>query len=89
MVERYVRDVEAAGSNPVTSTKKALETLRFQGLSFACYAGFSGTLYNVMLTGQHPNVTIASGKAGRIIRKCTAVNPNERYQTTAELWMEL
>ena len=45
----------------------------------------AGVLYNVMLTGQHPSVTIASGKAGRIIRKCTAVNPNERYQTAAEL----
>ena len=48
-----------------------------------------GVLYNVMLTGQHPSVTIASGKAGRIVRKCTAVNPNERYQTTIELWEAL
>ena len=48
-----------------------------------------GVLYNVMLTGQHPSVTIASGKAGRVIRKCTAVNPNERYQTTVELWTAL
>lgn len=45
----------------------------------------AGVLYNVMLTGQHPSVTIASGKAGRIVRKCTAVNPDERYQTAAEL----
>lgn len=45
----------------------------------------SGVLCNVMLTGQHPSVTIASGKAGRIVRKCTAVNPDERYQTAAEL----
>ena len=49
----------------------------------------TGVLYNVMLTGQHPSVAIASGKAGRIIRKCTAVNPNERYQTAAELWSAL
>ena len=48
-----------------------------------------GVLYNVMLTGQHPSVTIAPGKAGRIVRKCTAVNPNERYQTTGELWEAL
>ena len=48
-----------------------------------------GVLYNVMLTGQHPSVTIASGKAGRIVRKCTAVNPNERYQTALELWQAL
>ena len=49
----------------------------------------AGVLYNVMLTGQHPSVTIASEKAGRIIRKCTAVNPNERYQTATELWSAL
>lgn len=49
----------------------------------------AGVLYNVMLTGQHPSVTIASGKAGRIVRKCTAVNPDERYQTAAELWSAL
>ena len=49
----------------------------------------TGVLYNVMLTGQHPSVTIASGKAGRIIRKCTAVNPDERYQTATELWSAL
>lgn len=44
-----------------------------------------GVLYNVMLTGQHPSVAIAGGKAGRVIRKCTRVNPGERYQTAAEL----
>ena len=49
----------------------------------------AGVLYNVMLTGQHPSVTLASGKAGRIVRKCTAVNPKERYQTAAELWAAL
>lgn len=45
-----------------------------------------GILYNVMMTGQHPSVMIASGRAGRVVRKCTAVNPNERYQTALELW---
>lgn len=49
----------------------------------------AGVLYNVMLTGKHPSVTIISGKAGRIVRKCTAVNPDERYQTAAELWSAL
>lgn len=49
----------------------------------------AGVLYNVMLTGQHPSVNIASGKAGRIVRKCTAVNPNERYQSAIELWTAL
>ena len=45
----------------------------------------TGVLYNVMLTGKHPSVTIAPGKAGRIVRKCTAVNPDERYQTADDL----
>ena len=49
----------------------------------------AGVLFNVMLTGQHPSVTIASGRVGRIVRKCTAVNPDERYQTAAELWSAL
>lgn len=49
----------------------------------------AGVLYNVMLTGQHPSVAIASGKPGRIVRKCTAVNPDERYQTASELWSAL
>lgn len=49
----------------------------------------AGILYNVMLTGKHPSVTIAPGRAGRIVRKCTAVNPDERYQTAAELWSAL
>lgn len=45
----------------------------------------AGVLYNVMLTGQHPSVEIARGKAGRIVRKCTALNPDERYQTAEAL----
>jgi serine/threonine protein kinase len=49
----------------------------------------AGVLYNVMLTGQHPSISIAPGKAGRIVRKCTAVNPDERYQTASELWSVL
>ena len=49
----------------------------------------AGVLYNVLLTGQHPSVTLAPGKAGRIVRKCTAVNPQERYQTAGDLWAAL
>ena len=49
----------------------------------------TGVLYNVMLTGQHPSVVIASKKAGRIIRKCTRLNTGERYQTVSELLFAL
>lgn len=45
----------------------------------------AGVFYNVMLTGQHPSVSLASGRAGRIVRKCTAVSPNDRYQTADAL----
>ncbi len=44
-----------------------------------------GILLNVMLTGKHPSEQMATGKAGKIVRKCTAVNPNERYQTAQSL----
>ena len=45
----------------------------------------AGVFYNVMLTGKHPSMVFASGRAGRIIRKCMAVNPEERYQSAAAL----
>lgn len=44
-----------------------------------------GVLLNVMITGKHPSERIAKGKAGRIVRKCTSVNPDERYQTAEKL----
>lgn len=44
-----------------------------------------GVLLNVMITGKHPSEKIAKGKAGRIVRKCTSVNPDERYQTAEKL----
>ncbi len=40
-----------------------------------------GILLNVMVTGKHPSEQLAKGKAGKIVRKCTNVNPDERYQT--------
>ncbi len=44
-----------------------------------------GVMLNVMITGKHPSEKLAKGKAGRIIRKCTSVNPNERYQSAEKL----
>jgi len=46
----------------------------------------AGVLLNVMLTGKHPSETLVAGKAGKIVRKCTAVNPNDRYQTAQKLF---
>lgn len=45
----------------------------------------AGVLLNVMLTGQHPSVRMASGRAGRIVRRCTEVSPGRRYQTAKKL----
>lgn len=44
-----------------------------------------GVLLNVMITGKHPSEKLAKGKAGRIVRKCTNVNPDERYQSVEKL----
>ncbi len=45
----------------------------------------AGVLLNVMLTGKHPSEKLARGHAGRIIKKCTGVNPDDRYQTAKKL----
>ncbi len=44
-----------------------------------------GVILNMMITGKHPSEEIAKGRAGRIVRKCTRVNPQERYQTAKKL----
>ncbi len=48
-----------------------------------------GILMNVMLTGVHPSEKIARGEFGKIIRKCTAINPGERYESIEKLLMQL
>ncbi len=45
----------------------------------------AGVLYNVMLTGKHPTEAFARGRAGQIIRKCTALNPDDRYPSAEKL----
>ena len=42
-------------------------------------------LINVMLTGEHPSRKLAKGKAGRIVLKCTQIDPNSRFQTVDKL----
>ena len=48
-----------------------------------------GVLLNVMLTGKHPSEKLVRGRAGRIVRRCTAINPDDRYQTAHKLAMAL
>lgn len=45
----------------------------------------TGVMLNVMLTGKHPSETFASGKAGRVIRKCVNINPDDRFQSAYKL----
>ena len=49
----------------------------------------AGVLLNVMLTGKHPTESFAKGRAGRIVRKCTALNPDDRYQSAEKLALSL
>ena len=44
-----------------------------------------GVLANIMLTGKLPNVEIYSGNMGEIIKKATAIDADDRYQSIREL----
>ena len=44
-----------------------------------------GVLLNVMLTGEHPSGKLASGRMGRIVQRCTMVNPAKRYKNILHL----
>ena len=45
----------------------------------------TGILINVMLTGEHPSKKLAEGRMGRIVTRCTQVNPKKRYQSVLQL----
>ena len=45
----------------------------------------AGVLLNVMLTGKHPTQGYAKGHLGTVVRKCTALNPDDRYQSAEKL----
>lgn len=48
-----------------------------------------GVLLNVMISGKHPSELLIKGKAGRVVEKCTNVNPDKRYQSAESLAKEL
>lgn len=48
-----------------------------------------GVLINVMLTGEHPSRRLASGRMGRIVERCTQVNPEKRYKDIKRLMAAL
>ena len=44
-----------------------------------------GVLLNVMLTGKHPSEALAKGKAGKIVLKCTQIDPKSRFKSVKKL----
>ena len=44
-----------------------------------------GVLLNIMMTGAHPSSRLAEKKAGKIVQKCTQINPALRYASVKEL----
>lgn len=44
-----------------------------------------GVLLNIMLTGEHPSRKLARGRMGRIVQRCTMVNPEKRYKNILHL----
>ena len=44
-----------------------------------------GILINVMLTGEHPSRRLAEGRLGRVVERCTRVNPQKRYPDVLHL----
>lgn len=44
-----------------------------------------GVMLNVMLTGKHPSEKMVGGRFGKIVRKCTSLSPDDRYQNVDKL----
>ncbi len=48
-----------------------------------------GVLINVMLTGEHPSNRLANGHMGKVVRRCTMMNPKQRYRDVLHLMEDL
>ena len=44
-----------------------------------------GIVINIMLTGRHPSKKLAKGHLGRIVSRCTHINPHKRYRDVLHL----
>ena len=44
-----------------------------------------GVTMNLMLTGTHPSVQLAPGRLGRIISRCTMMQPDQRYDSIKKI----
>lgn len=85
-------------ASKLTSAEQRPETTVLGTIGYAAYEQFGispcdertdvfalGVLLNVLLTGEHPAKRCASGRLGRIVRKCTQTDPAARYQSAAKL----
>ena len=43
-----------------------------------------GVLLNVLLTGKHPSQQLAHGKVGKLVLKCTQIDPLSRFQSVED-----
>ena len=48
-----------------------------------------GVMLNIMLTGKHPSRELAPGRLGRIVQRCTQINPQKRYKSVLDLMEDL
>ena len=48
-----------------------------------------GVLLNLMLTGKHPSRELAPGRLGRVVQRCTQINPKKRYKSVLYLMEDL
>ncbi len=48
-----------------------------------------GVMLNIILTGLHPTEKLVSGYVGHIVKKCTNLNANRRYQSALQLYRAL
>lgn len=44
-----------------------------------------GVLFNVLLTGCHPSERLARGRAGKLVLKCTQIDPKHRFSSVEKL----
>ncbi len=48
-----------------------------------------GVMLNLMLTGKHPSRELAPGRLGRVVQRCTQINPQKRYKSALDLMEDL
>lgn len=85
-------------ASKMTAAAQKPETAVLGTIGYAAYEQFGlslcdertdvfalGVLLNVLLIGEHPAKRCASGRLGKIVRKCTQTDPAARYQSAEKL----